>query len=438
MREALPTALGFRNVCKSYPLYETPGQRAMDALGIYRCLPRSARPAFPQFDALANIDFTIGRGERVGVVGRNGAGKTTLLKLITGNFSPTSGVVERHGLVHSLMQTGVGFSSEMTGRENIHAALAYHGYEGARLASAVADIIDFCELGDHIDQPLKTYSLGMAARVQFAAATAVEPDVLVVDEVLGAGDVYFTHKSAARIRRFAERGTTLLIVSHAMQQILEFCDRVIWLDRGRIVMDGPALEVVDAYEVYLERLSRRGVSSDDPQSRMEPPASAEDMKVTLGDGRRVYRWPGKSGVRIEGLRLENASGPATQFRAGEPLRIGISLIADTAGDYVCRYIVTFWTATGQRVARIENEVDSFSLNASGTRQVWFETEEFLLRRGRYFLSFSVYDIAVHGSSATPESRYEILAHAISMEIVEEHNDQGFLVLHPAQLLINEP
>ncbi|MFO1149364.1 MAG: ABC transporter ATP-binding protein [Alsobacter sp.] len=422
----------FDRVRKTYALYATPGQRALDALGVYRLVP-GMRPDIPRFDALSDVSFTIRRGERVGIVGRNGAGKTTLLKLVTGNFAPSSGSIARNGAVHSLMQTGIGFSNEMTGRQNIRAGLASNGVAGQRLEEMVADIIDFCELGAHIDQPLKTYSLGMAARLQFATATAIDPDVLVIDEVLGAGDVYFLHKSAARVRRFATTGTTLLIVSHAMQQILEFCERVIWLDRGRIVMDGPALEVVDAYEVYLERLSRRGISSDDPQSRVEPPATADEVRTTLGDGRSVYRWPGKPGLQIDGLRIENAGRPAVTFSPTQPMRIGLTLLATVSGAFLCRYLVTFWTGTGRRVARVENEADRFTLPAGGRREVWFETPAFLLGHGRYFVSFSVYDIAASGSSASLQDRYDVLAHAITLDVAEVDEGLGYLVQHPVTL-----
>ncbi len=437
MPDASP-ALRFTNVGKTFPLYETPGQRALDAFGFYRLLPRALRPRFPSFDALADISFSVEKGERVGVIGRNGAGKTSLLKLVTDNFKPSRGTIERNGSVHSLMQTGIGFSNEMTGRENIDAALAYNGIPESDMPRVVDEIIDFCELGDHLDQPLKTYSLGMGSRLQFAVATAVDPDILIIDEILGAGDVYFTHKSAARMKGFVQRGATMLIVSHSMQQILEFCDRVIWLDRGRLVMDGPALEVIDAYEVYLERLSRLGISSEDPQSRFEPPASSGEMKTRLGDGRYVYRWPGKKGVKIDSLSLENERGPTASFRPGEPLKVSLSIMAEEAGDYFCRYVITLWTAAGRRVGRIENEADRFTLAAGERRSIRFETPAQVLTRGRYFVSFSVYDVDRHGSSAGQEARYDVLAHALDFEVASPDGDDDFLIRHPLQVSLARP
>ncbi len=434
MPDASP-ALRFSNVGKTFPLYETPGQRALDAFGFYRLVPRALRPQFPSFDALADISFSVSKGERVGVIGRNGAGKTSLLKLVTDNFKPSRGTIERNGTVHSLMQTGIGFSNEMTGRENIHAALAYNGLPESEMLRVVDEIIDFCELGDHLDQPLKTYSLGMGSRLQFAVATAVDPDILIIDEILGAGDVYFTHKSAARMKGFVERGATMLIVSHSMQQILEFCDRVIWLDRGRLVMDGPALEVIDAYEVYLERLSRLGISSEDPQSRFEPPATPDEMKTLLYDGKEVYRWPGKEGVKIASLSLENSAGPTTRLLLGEPLKIRLSLHAEKGGDYVCRYVITLWTAAGRRVCRIENEEDRFSAMAGERRDIRFENPAQILTRGRYFVSFSVYDVSKNGSSADPQTRYDMLAHAVDFEIPTTGSNADFLVQHPVRVSI---
>jgi ABC-type polysaccharide/polyol phosphate transport system ATPase subunit len=254
--EAKPV-ITFEHVSKIYKLFGSRQQQVMDGIGLSRLLPVSKRPKFGEFHALRSVSFSIKSGERVGIIGRNGAGKTTLLRLITQNFGPTRGRVKIDGSVQALMQLGLGFHPEFTGRENIVASLNYNGLVGSAFDEALAEVIEFVELGDFLDQPVKAYSLGMQARLQFAAATAIRPKILIVDEVLGAGDAYFAAKSAHRMKKLATSGCTLLLVSHATSEILRFCQRVIWIHQGAILMDGPALDVVRVYEAYIEELNFR-------------------------------------------------------------------------------------------------------------------------------------------------------------------------------------
>ncbi|MGI8527815.1 MAG: ABC transporter ATP-binding protein, partial [Pseudolabrys sp.] len=256
----LPRAILLEGVRKEYKLYDSIGEQTLDVLGLSP-LRFWRRPKFRIFPALDGIDLDIKRGERVGIIGRNGAGKTTLLKLITGNFAPTHGAVSVNGDVQALMSTGVGFHADFTGAENIRASLMYNGLPGAEIEAAFDDIVEFCELGDFLNQPVKTYSLGMRARLQFATATAIKPDILIVDEVLGAGDAYFSAKSMVRMQKLAQSGCTLLLVSHAMNQVLAFCDRAVWIDEGRVRTDGAVRKVVGEYEVYMRAMSENRLGS---------------------------------------------------------------------------------------------------------------------------------------------------------------------------------
>jgi lipopolysaccharide transport system ATP-binding protein len=250
-------AIRMDRVSKVYKLYASRQEQVLDSMGLTRLLPGRRKPKFGEFRALHDVSFTVRRGERIGVIGRNGAGKTTMLRLITQNFAPTTGEVEVHGSVQALMQLGLGFHPEFTGHENIVASLNYNGLIGAEFEAALKDVIDFVELGDFLHQPVKSYSMGMQARLQFAAATAIRPDILIVDEVLGAGDAYFAAKSAHRMKKLALSGCTLLLVSHATAEIMRFCERVIWMHRGSVLMDGPALDVVRIYEAHIEELNFR-------------------------------------------------------------------------------------------------------------------------------------------------------------------------------------
>lgn len=201
--------------------------------------------------ALRDVSLSIPKGQKLGIIGRNGSGKTTLLKLICQAIAPTSGKVAVSGHVQALLNIGLGFHMEDTGLKNIISSLSCSGLYGHKLQDTIDDIVEFCELGEYIYQPLKTYSLGMQSRLMFATSTAVSPDILIIDEMLGAGDAYFLAKSKQRISNLINSGCTVLVVSHAMSQILELCDTAIWIDKGHVRMNSDAFSVVKAYEEYL-------------------------------------------------------------------------------------------------------------------------------------------------------------------------------------------
>jgi homopolymeric O-antigen transport system ATP-binding protein len=240
-----PIAIRAAGLKKVYRLYAKPAYRFLDMFGMLGDRPG----AFTEHAALDGIDLEIRRGEKVALIGRNGAGKSTFLKLVTNVIQPTAGTIEVQGDVHALLQIGTGFHPEFTGRQNVHAYLAQLGVTGAEAERRCADAIAFAELEEYIDQPVKTYSTGMAMRLMFSASTAISPDLLVLDEVLGVGDAYFAQKSYDRMRELCERNdATLLLVTHDIYSAVRMCERVIWFDRGRVLMDGDGASVVKAYE----------------------------------------------------------------------------------------------------------------------------------------------------------------------------------------------
>jgi lipopolysaccharide transport system ATP-binding protein len=273
-------AIDVRGVSKAYTLYPGPAAQAADLLGLNRLMPWRRRK-HPEYLALRDIDFSLARGERVAIIGRNGAGKTTLLKLISSMIAPTTGSVAVNGAVQALMQVGVGFHPDYSGIENIRASLLYTGLNASELKAAEEDIIEFCELGDFLGQPLKTYSLGMQARLQFACATAIKPEILIVDEILGAGDAYFSVKSNTRMQKLTKSGCTLLLVSHSMAQVLQFCERAVWIDGGRIVRAGEARSIVTEYEQFMFEKSK-GLRSAQPLDKA--PAAAVAAPTAQHEG----------------------------------------------------------------------------------------------------------------------------------------------------------
>jgi lipopolysaccharide transport system ATP-binding protein len=240
----MSSALILQNVGKSYVKYRSELHRFARWFGF------SATPLAEQW-ALRNVSFRVNRCESVGIIGQNGAGKSTILKIVTGTTRPTEGGVEVHGTVSALLELGLGMNPELTGRENAIHSAGLMGMSQNLINELLPAIESFAEIGKYFDQPMRTYSSGMQMRVAFSVATAVRPEVLIVDEALAVGDTYFVHKCFQRIREFRQAGTTLLIVSHDLTAIQALCDRAILLDKGRILLDGDPQEVFDYYNALI-------------------------------------------------------------------------------------------------------------------------------------------------------------------------------------------
>lgn len=204
---------------------------------------------YEEFWALKNVSFEVERGEVVGIIGHNGAGKSTLLKVISGILKPTGGELEVHGNVVPMLELGSGFDHDLTGRENIFLNGSILGYSEKYLKEKYDQIVEFSELGKFIDVPIRNYSSGMLMRLAFSIATVVQPEILIVDEILAVGDAAFQEKSKTRMLELMGGGTTVLFVSHSLEQIREMCDRVIWLEHGQVKAIGPTNDICDAYEV---------------------------------------------------------------------------------------------------------------------------------------------------------------------------------------------
>lgn len=247
-------AISLEGVTKTFRRFQHPGWRALDALG----LPVS-RKRYDVFQALSNINLNINRGEKVALIGRNGAGKSTLLRMISGQMRADSGQITVNGSVQALMTLGTGFHPDFTGIENIRSALSYQGIAPSSLAGYIEEIADFTELDSFLQRPVKEYSAGMYARLAFAVATTITPEVLIIDEILGAGDAYFLGKCIQRMKALTSQGATILFVSHDISSVQMLCDRGIWLEGGQIRQDGPLLPVSKAYLASIRAEEERRV-----------------------------------------------------------------------------------------------------------------------------------------------------------------------------------
>lgn len=238
-------AIRVNNVSKLYKLYDKPTDRLKEALGLSR------KKRYREHYALHNVSFDVKRGETVGIIGINGSGKSTILKIITGVLNPTEGNVEINGRISALLELGAGFNMEYTGLENVYLNGTMIGFSREEIDARLQDILDFADIGDFINQPVKTYSSGMFVRLAFAVAINIDPEILIVDEALSVGDVFFQAKCYKKFEEFKGMGKTILFVSHDLSSIGKYCDRVLLLNKGEIVESGEPKQIIDIYKQIL-------------------------------------------------------------------------------------------------------------------------------------------------------------------------------------------
>jgi lipopolysaccharide transport system ATP-binding protein len=322
-------AIEVRGVRKEYDLYASPAQRFLSLL-----LKRRGRAE--RFVALEGIDLDVRRGETVGLIGRNGAGKSTLLQLIAGVLTPTAGQIFVSGRVAAMLELGAGFHPDYTGRENILLAASLYRVPRAEIDARFDDIARFADIGQHLFLPMRTYSSGMYVRLAFAVHTALEPDVLIVDEALAVGDAAFQAKCYRRLRDLKDRGTSILLVSHDVQSIRLFCDRAVWIERGRVRLQGPPDEVTAQYLRDLHC----GDAPPEPKTVLptlyaecdEEPvgdAFAQDCDLAAGCAPAgAVRW-GRGGARLlkAGISSPRGTNPGAAVH-GQPLRVAITCALD--------------------------------------------------------------------------------------------------------------
>lgn len=306
---------------KRYEIYAQPRDRLRQLLWspVRRMLGMRARAYFREFWALQDVSFSVQRGETVAIVGQNGSGKSTLLQLVCQTLSPTSGGVRVAGRIAALLELGAGFNAEFSGRENIFLSGLLYGIGQKELAERYDSIVAFAEIGEFIDQPVKTYSSGMYVRLAFAIAAHVDADVLVVDEALSVGDVRFTQKCMRFLREFQKTGT-LLFVSHDTSAVVGLCSRALWLDQGRLRMDGPAKDTVETYLAAQHARDRESQGHTvDLSGTASRPARAESAQAPAPRDVVDARWPAMkdAGVltRLESFEFDPAQSNA-QFGAG--------------------------------------------------------------------------------------------------------------------------
>jgi lipopolysaccharide transport system ATP-binding protein len=305
-------AITVHDLGKCYRIYERPQDRLLQALWRYR------RTFYKEYWVLRHVSFEVVRGTALGIVGRNGAGKSTLLQIIAGTLTPTVGSASIHGRVSALLELGTGFNPEFTGRENVFLNAAILGIPRAEMQRRFDEIAAFADIGQYIDQPVKTYSSGMHARLAFSVAIAVDPDILIVDEILAVGDMGFQQKCLARLRQMRERGLTLLYVSHSPDAIKSVCEKGLFLRDGQMVFFGGADEAVDRYLSFVREESNREALKED-QGLAAPIAFQTEVPAR-------FRY-GTGHVQFESVELRSGDGaPCRAFRLGDRIMLDATVV----------------------------------------------------------------------------------------------------------------
>lgn len=387
--------IAVKNLSKSYRQYSNRWSRLLEWIVPFSGVRHSEK------SILRNISFDLAQGEALGIIGVNGAGKSTLLKLITGTVQPTSGTVSVKGRVAALLELGIGFHPDFTGRQNVYMAAQLLGYSNSDIDQLMPDIESFAEISDYIDEPVRVYSSGMQMRLAFSVATAHRPDVLIIDEALSVGDAYFQHKSFDRIRAFRELGTTLLIVSHDKAAIQAVCDRAILLNNGEIALEGTPEVVMDYYNALIS--ARDAVL-------------IEQTKSAQGS---VQTRSGTATVKVDSVTLLDETGQALeQVKVGQviTLRILARVYADSE-HLVMGYIIK--DRLGQTIFGTNTSYFNKTLHHLKAGEVLTLNASFIANLGEG--SYSV-TVALHESETHIGHNYDWVDQALVFQVINIGNE----------------
>ena len=376
------TAIKVTNVSKIYKLYDTPAARLKDALGLSR------KQAYREHAALHDITLEIKKGETVGIIGTNGSGKSTLLKIITGVISQSRGEVEVAGRISALLELGAGFNQEYTGIENVYLQGTMMGFTREEIQGKMEAILEFADIGDFVHQPVKTYSSGMFVRLAFAVAINIEPEILIVDEALSVGDVFFQSKCYRKFEEFKEMGKTILFVSHDLSSITKYCDRAILLNKGVKVMEGTPKEAVDRFKMAL--VAQEEEKRRENSSLWKPGASGDKWRNALSVNPETLEYGDKK-AEITDFAVVDKTGKITNvIQKGEPFTIKMKVaFLEAVAEPI--FAFTIKNIKGVEITGTNTMVEKAFLepvSAGAVKKITF-TQKLDLQGGEYLLSLGV-------------------------------------------------
>ena len=400
----MTAAIALSHVTKVYRRYTGRQFATLKSALLQRSILRDLRPS-ETFPALTDVSFAVPKGATYGVIGRNGSGKSSALKLVAGITKPTSGTVRVDGRISALIELGAGFHPEISGRENVFINGIMLGLSKREIQQRFDEIVDFAELREFIDAPVKTYSSGMYMRLGFAVAIHVDPDVLLVDEVLAVGDEGFTHKCLDKFAEFRRRGKTILLVTHSLNLVERFCDEALWLDDGRVQTHGDPKRVVGAYltaveageEQLMAATSARALEDARPPADQPVDPTSNMFQATEG------RW-GSREIEIADVALLDAAGqPSHVFHTGEPMSIRLRVRAQQATDD-CVFGIGLFNADGVCCYGTNTFLEEMApASIAGDAEATFVVDALDLVEGTYKL-----DVAVHKRDGYPYDYHRLL------------------------------
>ena len=403
------TAIRARGLSKMYRIYKKPMHRLLDLV-----LPGG--PRYREFWALRDVDLEVGRGSTVGIIGENGAGKSTLLKLLTGITRPTSGDVHVQGRTASLLELGAGFHPELSGNENIRLNCSVLGMSAEEIAARTPGIVEFSELGEFLERPVKTYSSGMYVRLGFAVAASVDPDVLFIDEALSVGDEHFRGKCINRLNQFREAGRTVVFVSHEIATVRTMCQSVVLMDKGRLVAQGSAEDVADE---YLRRAHARG------NERLQAFQARDSTYPRWGSGEVVVHTVDLLGPDGQSVR---SLDPGRPFTVRLSYRANAACAAPVFGLGFYRADGTYVNGSNHAWRQQPIEIADMAAGEEGT--VELRCPSLPLLAGAYYLTTFLYD---HSKAApTPLDHRE---HVLSFQVLDAEHSQHGLVSFPSRWIV---
>jgi teichoic acid transport system ATP-binding protein len=389
-------AIEIKDLTKTYNMYAKPKDRMKEALNPFK------KSYHDIFYALNEVNIFVEKGEMIGFVGENGSGKSTLLKIITGVLTPTKGEIEINGKIAALLELGSGFNPEYSGYENIYLNGMVLGFSREEVTEMVDDIIAFADIGDHINQPVKTYSSGMFVRLAFSVAINVDPDILIVDEALAVGDLEFQLKCMEKFTELRNSGKTILFVSHDINSVRRFCDRVYWLKNGEVVSEGKTMEVTEEYDNYLKKKSIKSV--DREKTKVEEHAAPDIVDVVSAE------------------LLDENMEPLDMVQQDQPVIIRVEYNVKDASIKKPVLGVAIRTVSNQYVCGLNTLLDESSIPWEKGKNVFYlHYTKMALLSGEYY-----FDIAIFEENATVPLVYK--TKFVNMFITGKYVGEGIVVL----------